>query len=132
MESPGRLQRLNDDQPLPCRSGRQREISLSAVWKQFCLGTLLLTLYFVLAAGPCVAQDHEALCNDGSGSFQAEFHTGVSVQVRAARTGGLATRTCEANLDWKKNRLTVATDASQLDVDTFGVDMGLGVPVTSF
>ena len=46
--------------------------------------------------------------------------------------GELATRTCEASLNWKKGNLVVATSVAQLDVDTFGVDLGLGVPVTTF
>ena len=98
---------------------------------RFCWGALALALCCVTSS-PCVAQDHDVLCSDGSGSFQTEFHTGVTVQVRAARTGELATRTCEATLGWNKDSLTVATNASQLDVDTFGVDLGLGVPVGTF
>jgi hypothetical protein len=67
-----------------------------------------------------------------SGSFQAEFDTGVTVQARAAKTGELATRTCEATLGWDKDSLIIATNSSQIDVDTFGVDLGLGVPVATF
>ncbi len=52
--------------------------------------------------------------------------------MRAARTGELATRTCEATLGWNTDSLIVATNVSKLDVDTFGVDLGLGVPVTTF
>jgi hypothetical protein len=80
----------------------------------------------------CVAQDHDVLCRDGDGRFQATFRTGVTVEVRAARAGELATRACEATLSWGKDRLVVAANALQLDVDTFGVDLGLGVPVTTF
>src|SRR5438270_2807691 len=50
----------------------------------------------------------------------------------AARTGELATRACGATLSWDKNALMVAANAPQLDLDTFGVDLGLGVPVAAF
>jgi len=108
--------------------------SAPSLWRlqvRFCWVALALALCY-LTASLCVAQDHAVLCRDGSDSFQAEFHTGVAVKVRAARTGGLATRTCEATLGWNKHSLTIATNASQLDVDTFGVDLGLGVPVATF
>ncbi len=117
-----------------CTSGVRLKPSAPSLWKlqvRFCWVTLALALCCVTAS-LCVAQDHDVLCSDGSGSFQAEFHTGVTVQVRAARTGDLATRTCEATLGWNKDSLIIATNASQLDVDTFGVDLGLGVPVTTF
>src|SRR5438876_6729930 len=116
------------------RSGVRLNPSALSLWKlqvRFCWGALALGLC-CLTASLCVAQDHDVLCSDGSGSFQAEFNTGVTVQVRAARTGELATRTCEATLGWNKDSLIIATNVSQLDVDTFGVDLGLGVPVTTF
>ena len=85
-----------------------------------------------LFASLCVAQNHDVLCREGSGSFQAEFHTGVTVQVMAVRAGELANRTCEATLSWDKHSLVVAARAPQIDLDTFAVDLGLGVPVATF
>lgn len=117
-----------------CTSGVRLKPSAPSLWKlqvRFCWGALTLALCCATAS-LCVAQDRDVLCSDGNGRFQAEFHTGVTVQVRAARFGQLATRTCEATLGWNKHNLMVATNASQLDVDTFGVDLGLGVPVTTF
>jgi len=115
-------------------SGVRLKPSAPSWWKlqvRFCWGALALALCCATAS-LCVAQDHDVLCGDGSGSFQTEFNTGVTVQVRAARTGELATRTCEATLAWNKDSLIIATNAPQIDVDTFGVDLGLGVPVTTF
>jgi hypothetical protein len=97
-----------------------------------CGGVVLALCCFACLAGRGFAQDHDVLCNDGDGSFQAEFHTGVTVKVGAARSGELATRKCEAILRWDKQAITGASDAAQLDVDAFGVDLGLGVPVAAF
>jgi hypothetical protein len=101
---------------------------------RFCFDALPLALccFPFLFASLSPAQDHDVLCREGSGSFQAEFHTGVTVKVMAARTGELATRACEATLSWDKNTLMVAANAPQLDLDTFGVDLGLGVPIAAF
>jgi len=41
-------------------------------------------------------------------------------------------RACAAKLNWEKQELLVATGASQLDLDAFGVDMGDGVPLAAF
>jgi hypothetical protein len=82
-------------------------------------------------AGLSVAQDHDVLCNEGEGGYESEFFTGVALQVRAARNGPMAVRACQATLSWGKNNLIVAANASQLDVDTFGTDLGLGTPVTT-
>src|SRR5205085_4218367 len=65
------------------------------------------------------------------GNFDASFSTGVTLHVGAARNGELATRACAATLSWGKQQVTVATGASQLDVDGFGIDLGFGVPVTA-
>ena len=78
------------------------------------------------------AQNQSSLCTDGSGGFQEAFRTGVSVRVGASRDGELATRKCEAELSWNNRHLAVAAGASQVDLDAFGADLGLGVPVASF
>ncbi len=85
-----------------------------------------------LTSRPCSAQDRDVVCRDGSGAFKSESSTGVTVQVRAARIGALATRACAATLSWGKNILTITGTASQVDLDTFGVDLGLGAPVATF
>jgi hypothetical protein len=94
--------------------------------------SLPLFFLFCLTACVCDAQSHDVICNNGAGDFEAEFHTGVKVHVGAARTGELATRLCDAALHWDKGNLAIAAAASQLDVDAFGVDLGLGVPVVAF
>ena len=50
----------------------------------------------------------------------------------AAKTGGLATRTCEATLRQSDQTVVVATGASEIDLDAFGADVGTGGPVASF
>jgi hypothetical protein len=83
---------------------------------------------------PCRAQSRDALCSNGSGNFEAEFHTGVKLRLGAARktVKGLATRACEATLSWEKQETIVTSGASELDVDAFGADLGMGVPVVTF
>src|SRR5436190_10325365 len=82
-------------------------------------GAIAIALFCFLSitSSLCRAQEHDVLCSDGSGSFQAVSNTAVTIQVRAARNGELATRTCEATLGWNKQRLIIATGVSQLDVD---------------
>ena len=96
--------------------------------------TLVPYLLVCAMATLCHAQSRDALCNHGSGSFQAEFRSGVKARLGAARTPdqGLATRACEATLSWDRQEVVVATQASQLDVDVFGADLGVGVPVAAF
>jgi len=91
-------------------------------------------LSFCVIASPCHAQNRDVLCNNGSGKFEAEFHTGVKLRVGAAKNAGrgLATRACDATLSWSQQELVVATNAAELDVDVFGPDLGVGVPVVAF
>jgi hypothetical protein len=89
-------------------------------------------LLLCFTAGLSRAQSHDVICSDGAGDFQAGFQTGVKLHVGAARSGGLATRACEATLKWDKQQLIVADKASRLDVDALGIDLGLGVPVVTF
>jgi hypothetical protein len=86
---------------------------------------------FCATASVCQAQTHEVVCNAGSGNFEAEFHTGVKVQVGAARNGELATRACEAALSWNRQKLVIAAGATWIDVDALGVNLGVGVPVVT-
>jgi len=83
----------------------------------------------------CQSQTRSILCHDGNGIFNAEFRNGVAVHVGAARERGvatLATRSCAAKLRWDGQELLVATGASQLDLDAFGVDIGDGTPIAAF
>jgi hypothetical protein len=83
----------------------------------------------------CQSQTRSILCHNGTGIFDAEFRNGVAVHVGAARereVAALATRSCAAKLRWHQQELLVATGASQLDVDAFGIDIGDGTPVAAF
>src|SRR5712692_2988759 len=101
---------------------------------RFLRGAAALALPFLFCgtASVCHAQRHDVICSDGAGDFNAEFRTGVKVHVGAARNGELATRVCQAALSWNKQNLAIAPAASQLDIDAFGVDLGVGVPVVAF
>jgi hypothetical protein len=92
-----------------------------------------LMCLLVAIAYPCVGREKEVLCENGSGRFQEEFQSsGLSVLVRASRDGELANRKCEAELSWSKQDLIVATDAAQIDLDAFGVDLGTGNAIAAF
>ncbi|MCU1302083.1 MAG: hypothetical protein JWQ87_2367 [Candidatus Sulfotelmatobacter sp.] len=82
----------------------------------------------------CPAQSRDVLCSNGSGNFEAEFHTGVKLRLGAAKRnkGGLATRVCEATLSWDKQEIVITEKASLLDVDLFGADLGVGALVVAF
>ena len=92
-----------------------------------------LALFFLscLAASACHAQSHDVLCREGVGEFQTEFLTGVKVRVGAGRNGDLAARVCDASLNWADQTLVLTSANSEVDMDAFGVDMGLGVPVAA-
>ena len=88
-------------------------------------------MLFCAIAGSCHAQSEAVVCRDGTGNFEAAFPTGVTIQTGAARREGLARRACEGTLLWDKGKLVVATGVAQVDVDAFGIDLGLG-PVVIF
>ena len=100
---------------------------------QFRLGAAALILFLLscLTAGACHAQSRDVVCREGAGDFEAEFQTGVKVRVGPPRSGELEARVCEAALSWGDRNLPVAIAASQLDIDAFGVDLGLGAPVVA-
>jgi len=106
-------------------------LKTSSLLVKFARSSLFGLVMYCSMAGLCAAQDHDVLCSDGNGGFQSESHNGVKVRVRAARTGGLATRACEASLIWDGGTTMITPYASQVDLDAFGVDLGLGVPVTA-
>jgi len=95
--------------------------------------TLAWLAFFCVVSSACRAQIPDVLCKEGIGSFEAAFTgvTGVKVRVGAAKKGGFAARLCEAAMSWDQHNEVVATDAFQLDVDAFGVDLGVGVPVVA-
>src|SRR5580692_5484360 len=94
-------------------------------------------LIVCLAALSCLsakvshAQNHDVVCRDGDGDFQAESLAGVKVSVGPARNDGLAARVCQAELTWNDQKLVVASAAQQVDIDAFGVDLGVGAPVVA-
>ena len=105
---------------LPCHPYRRVAIAFATL--------LLLCSIRTLAQD----YDHQILCMDGDGGFQAESASGITVKVSATKSGGMSTRACEATLMWNKQALPVATNATQIDLDGFGIDLGLGAPVAAF
>jgi hypothetical protein len=92
---------------------------------------LALFFLFLLTAGVCHAQNHDVVCRDGAGDFEAEFPTGVKVSVGPERNEMLEARSCRGMLSWGDQNLEVGAGASELDLDAFGVDLGLGAPVAA-
>jgi len=92
---------------------------------------LALFLLFCLTAGVCQAQSRDVVCHEGGGDFAAQFHAGVRVRVGPSRNGELESRVCEATLSWADQNLLIATAASDVDLDAFGVDLGVGAPVAA-
>ncbi len=91
---------------------------------------VLLALWGMVGIN-CFAQQSDVVCRDGDGSFKAVSATAVEILVGASRNGELASRRCQALLRWKNNSVTVATEVSEIDVDTFNVDLGFSFPVTT-
>jgi len=92
-----------------------------------------LALFFLscLTASVCHAQSHGVLCREGAGDFEAEYPAGVKVSVGPARNAELEARVCKATLSWGDQNLEVTDAAAQVDIDAFGVDLGVGVPVVA-
>jgi len=105
----------------------------SALFRFRC-GAAVLGLFSLscLTASVCRAQSRNVVCHEGAGDFEAEFPTGVRAHVGATRNLELAARACDAALSWGDQTLMVATATSQLDIDVFGVDLGVGVPAVAF
>jgi hypothetical protein len=89
----------------------------------------LIALY--LLVNVCSAETHDVLCKAGNTRFEAYFHTGIDVIVGPVGKGGLATRSCEATLSGKED-VVVASDAAEIDLDVFGVDLDGDEPVAAF
>jgi hypothetical protein len=92
----------------------------------------ILFFYIFLAATACHAQARDVLCRQGSGDFEAASPSGVRAHVGATRNLELAARACDATLSWTEQSVVVATGSYELDLDAFGVDLGLGTPVAAF
>ena len=84
------------------------------------------------AAANCHAQTEDVLCREGDGNFNAEFQGGERVHVGAAKSGGFATRSCDATLSWGEQKIVLITAASEVDLDCFGTDLGIELPVAAF
>jgi hypothetical protein len=91
-----------------------------------------LSLFWLVSSAYCFSQMHDVVCADGDGGFEAQFNTGITVRVGAARNGNFASRACAGTLSWDKQELSVAGEAFQLDVDGFDFDLAVGVPVVTF
>jgi hypothetical protein len=97
-----------------------------------CARSLLLSLLFCVASSFCFGQTHDVVCDAGYGKFEVRFSTGVTVHVGAARNDSLSKRVCAATLAWDKQDLVVVPEASQVDIDVLGADLGLDTPVVAF
>jgi hypothetical protein len=90
-----------------------------------------LFLFWAIASA-CHAQSGAVVCHDGIGNFEAISPTGVSVQVGAARSEGFARRACEGVLLWEKSKALIASGVTEMDVDAFGIDLGVESPAATF
>jgi len=102
------------------------------IWARASAFLLFLCALLGTAVSLCAAQTDDVVCRGGSGNFAADFQGGVKVHVGAAKSGGLATRACEATINWGEDKVVVASGASEVDLDAFGVDLGMGTPVAAF
>jgi hypothetical protein len=92
----------------------------------------LLAVFLCGVSGFCTDQRHNFVCNGGYGTFEVKFATGVTVSVGPAKNGDFSRRACRAALVWDKQDLPVVPEASQVDIDVLGADLGLDMPVVAF
>ena len=93
---------------------------------------LVAALVLGLMSPLCLAQRRDVVCRAGTGAFSATSSRGVGVEVRAQKVGKLDLRSCEASLTWGKERLSVASAASQIDLDVFEADVTGRGPAAAF
>jgi hypothetical protein len=98
----------------------------------YALAMPVLFLFAFLTASPLHAQSRDVVCREGTGGFDAESPSGVRAHVGAARLLELSSRACDASLSWGDENLVIASATSEADIDAFGVEIGLGVPVVAF
>jgi hypothetical protein len=98
---------------------------------RFCAPAVLAISISCFASGFCHAQsrnviNRDVICREGAGEFETGTPAGVRVHVGAARNGELAARVCAASINWGNQSLEIASAASDLDIDAFAVDLGIG------
>jgi hypothetical protein len=93
---------------------------------------LLLVGFIFVSFDLCFGLTRDVVCDDGDGRFETTFVSGVRVTVGPTKSGPLAKRSCSAALAWNGQELRVAEEASKVDVDVLGADLGFGVPVVAF
>lgn len=79
-----------------------------------------------------LAQGEDVACNAGVGKFEGKSSTGITVSVAAQKQGELDLRTCDASLEWDKEKLTVVAGAPQIDLDVFEGDLTGQGPTAAF
>ena len=114
--------------PVPKRYARMMAHALSALRVR----ASWLSLVFCGVSSFCTGQTHNFVCSDGYGKFEVKSATGVTVSVGPSKKGELSRRICEARLSWDKQDLLAVPEASQVDIDALGVDLGVDVPVVAF
>jgi len=112
-------------------SSRPSDRALGVPIRFRCAPALGLFFLSCMTVSACHAQSRDVVCRGGSVYFEAEYPTGVKVHVGPSKIGELETRVCEAALSWGDQNLVVSDAAMDLDIDAFGVDLGLGVPVVA-
>lgn len=92
----------------------------------YCIGVLVLFILSTTFIG--FAQNHNSLCSNGNNSFSMTLRDGARVELGPDKSGGLATRTCQATLMLHDAKLDVAHNAPEVDLDLFGAEMeGIGM-----
>ena len=116
--------------PESCCSLLPRAERSSAIRAGCSISAVILAL--CLISNVCTARVHDVLCHNGNSSFAADFRTGIKVIVGPQKSGELAKRVCQAALGWDRQNLLVASEASEIDLDMFGVDLDTNQPVAAF
>jgi hypothetical protein len=92
---------------------------------------LLLPAWFSTLSVVCLSQTHAAVCSNGFGRFNSKFTTGVAISVGAVKAAEFSGRVCTAAFKWDAQDLAITPEASSVDIDLLGVDLGLASPVVA-
>ena len=109
-----------------------RVLLMAALLRKDRMGRLLLWVCLGTLPAAALADEHEMLCSEGFGSFTSRSAAGVTVSVEPVRKSAFASRVCSASLSWKSGDVAVTPKASEINIDAFGVDLGLGPQVAAF